>query len=216
MLAAVAVALLLAGSGCRARARRTRPSALDARVAPTGVVGHWVWRGWAEDDRVVQEVTDDDLTPLVGPAFRADCPFDVECTRFGVHLLALGADGELWLVVDAKTSSDYQHVGRFRREAEVLHVDRERYFSCAHPDVVDARPTRFDLRYRLVGDDLWIASEQPGWLEPGADARASHHWIVFRRVEREAFLRRYLIRRCQDGGHEPRCQPGCTSEAYGR
>jgi hypothetical protein len=166
---------------------------------------------------MVQEISDDDLTPLVGPAFREGCPFEVACTRYGVHLLALGPSSELWLVLDATTSSDQQHVGRYTLAgSDGIKLERERYYSCAHPDVHDVTPTSFELRYRRVGEDLWIASAQAGWLDVGSAPAAPHHWIVFRRVERDDFLNRYLRRRCQDGGHAPRCDPGCASDRYGR
>jgi hypothetical protein len=53
------------------------------------------------------------------------------------------------------------------------------------------------------------AVQHDGGAEPNS-------WMVFRRVTEQEFFDRYLLRRCQDDGGDPRCFEGCFSERYGR
>lgn len=194
----------------------SQPAAAVAEP-PSSLGGFWVWRSVRERGHTVRIVTDQDMVPLVGPDGWFGCPNRYICTHYGINALALGPEGELWLVHNVVTSSDFQQIGTYVAAGGVLTFERQRFYSCAHPNRNDPTPVTLYLRYRMESDELWVGADAGGDVALTTSPRGEpSSWMVFRRVSEQEFLERYLLRHCQDDGREPRCFEGCTSDDYGR
>jgi hypothetical protein len=202
---------------CDPRSAQPEVGPPDAASPPAELVGFWVWRSVREHGHAVRIVTDQDMEPRVGPSGWPGCPEWYICTHFGIHALALGPEGEFWLVNNVLTSSDFQQIGTYVAADGVLTVARQRFYSCAHPDRNYTTPATLRLRYRMENDELWVSTDAEGDVDLASSPQGEpDSWMVFRRVTEQDFLDRYLLRRCQDDGRDPRCFEGCFSEHYGR
>jgi hypothetical protein len=188
-----------------------------AASQPAELTGFWVWRSVRERGHTVRIVTDQDMEPREGPMGWLGCPNRYVCTHYGINALALGPEGEFWLVNNVVTSSDFQQIGTYVASEAVLTFERQRFYSCAHPNRNDPTPVTLHLRYHMENDELWVGADAEGDVAFMASPQGeTDSWMVFRRVSERDFFERYLLRRCQDDGREPRCYEGCSSEQYGR
>lgn len=182
-----------------ARARRFEES---RQYGPDAVRGYWVWTREVEDGRTLREITADDMVPKVGTYGWPGCPRGIICTAMGVRMLAFGQNRTAHFITNVTTSSDYQHHATWDWiEPGLLRFTSRRHYSCAHPDVRELRDDVRWMRFRRDGDFLHVSVEDFNlWGISFAPRRPAAHpsrWIVFRRIPRDVFYGRYLLRRCQ-------------------
>lgn len=198
-----------------AAAARARRRAASGRLGADALRGHWVWTGVERDGRAELTVTDADMVRRIGPAGWSGCPERVVCTRHGIRVLSVGADGSAWWITNVTTSSDFEAVGRVRWVSPGLAAfDVEHRFSCAHPDENHRVIERRALRFWREGDELRVGVDDPQAhlpLPSFAGASQPERWMVFRRVGAEALRRRHVLRLCQ-----PTPTAGCDSRCFDR
>lgn len=133
------------------------------------------------------------------------------CTRHGLRTLAVDRRGGFHWNTNVRTSSDFQFHGRVEwRRFGVAAVTLRHSFSCAHPGVNSEGAERRALMFRREGERLRVAITDASELMPlpSRESDAPTRWMVFRRVDGEAYYRRFLVRLCPPTG-EHRCDPGC-------
>ncbi len=96
------------------------------------------WRRMVPDDmggyRVDLEISDADMTWMVGPSGWPGCPDGISCTRYGIDVLGFDpATRRYHHMHRVTTGSDGQENGTFSYDSGALTVTLEHSYSCAHP-----------------------------------------------------------------------------------
>ncbi len=209
-------ALLLVGvvseADRRASVARIRRHAEAGRLGPDALHGQWVWTGIERDGHPELAVTDADMVRRVGSRGWPGCPDGVICTRHGIRVLSVGADGAARWITNVTTSSDFEAVGQVRWVFPGLAAfDVGHRFSCAHPDINQRVTERRWLRFWREGDRLYVGIDDPSAQLPLpalASTTEPSRWMVFRRVSAAVLTARYLLRLCQPTA-DSACDPAC-------
>ncbi len=180
---------------------------------PTALTGYWVWSKQIENGAVKLTVTEDDLQPKVGSMGWPGCPDGIVCTHYGIYKVAFGANGRFHHQENYTTSSDVQTFGTYQTPtSSTATFEREQYFSCAHPEVVNMEKASGTFRYKFVDNELWLSVSGFGGFALADDGNEPTRWLVYRSVSRQDYYGKYMIRICQP--HDGiMCQPGCTDDS---
>ena len=182
--------------------------------------GHWVWTREVAAGTTRRAIASSDMIMAVGPRGWRGCPAQYVCTRYGIRALVIGEQGRFHEIHNVFTSSDFQYDGVLVLASPgVAQLALLHHYSCAHPSVVgDDRETRY-VRFALRHDELWLGVDHLPGAELGYPSTPPRgeptNWLVWRRVTRSEFYRKYLLRRCQPTPETPECDPGCFDDALG-
>lgn len=174
------------------------------------LIGYWVWEQKIEDGTVTLTVTDADMESKVGPSGWEGCPEGILCTKYGIQKLAFGPEGQFWRMNNVKTGSDSNLIGSYTVDGSTVTVNKERNYSCAHPEQNEVSTGTGYFAWKIEGDRLWVSSMQ------ATAPTDPTNWLVLKPVSETDFYGKYMVRICQDYGKEPKCYQGCFSNDYGK
>ncbi len=134
-----------------------------------------------------------------------------------VYTLARAENGRAHYVRHVRTLSDYETIGTYQIEDDLLIFNKTGKFSCAHPNIDNEEMSTTYARFRRDGDELWLSVRGFGGgpsFESEPPAAEPSRWIVFRPMDSyqawrsQAWNPRCISSRSSDGT----CHPGCSGE----
>jgi hypothetical protein len=175
--------------------------------------GYWIWAQKITNGVVSLEITEADLVWKVGPTGWEGCPTGIICLHYGSRLVAFDdASNRAHFVKRVTTGSDFQSAGTYAVDGSIISFTKEDYFSCAHP-ASDAPASGVEYTwFKRVGDYLWLSVADDGVppFHSVPPALEPTNWIVFRRITKEDFHRRYSLSYCGAArDNVPSCNASC-------
>lgn len=170
--------------------------------------GYWVWKETVENDAVTQSISDDDMTWKVGEDGWPGCPAGISCTKYGINVLYIDS-ARFHHMHRVTTGSDSQMYGSYTLADDVVTVQQQQRYSCAHPRNRSEYPAPATLyaRIKRQGDDLWITPFSD--TDPGA---AAARWTVYRPTTKADAHNKYDHPFCGDAREGGECHCLCPSQ----